>query len=81
MAMAHMFNFAGAPWLTQKWVREVKAQAYGDITPSGGYNGDEEDQGQLGALGVLMAIGLFDVEGGAAIQPGSKRFCGAWPGS
>lgn len=36
MAMAHMFNFAGAPWLTQKWVREVKAQAYGDITPSGG---------------------------------------------
>jgi len=35
----------------------------------------------LGALGVLMAIGLFDVEGGAAIQPGSKRFCGAWPGS
>ncbi len=68
MAMAHMFNFAGAPWLTQKWVREVKAQAYGDITPSGGYNGDE-DQGQLGALGVLMAIGLFDVEGGAAIQP------------
>ena len=27
-----------------------------------GYNGDE-DQGQLGALGVLMAIGLFDVQG------------------
>ena len=36
--------------------------------PFGGYNGDE-DQGQMGALGVLMAIGLFDVEGGAAVKP------------
>ena len=68
MAMAHMFNFAGAPWLAQKWVRAVKQQAYGDITPFGGYNGDE-DQGQLGALGVLMAIGLFDVQGGAELNP------------
>jgi putative alpha-1,2-mannosidase len=54
--------------LSQKWVRAVKAQAYGDITPSGGYNGDE-DQGQMGALGVLMAIGLFDEAGGAALKP------------
>ncbi len=67
-AMAHLFNFAGTPWLSQKWVRAVKAQAFGDITPLGGYNGDE-DQGQMGALGVLMAIGLFDVEGGAARKP------------
>jgi predicted alpha-1,2-mannosidase len=66
--MAHLFNLAGAPWLSQKWVRAVKAQAYGDITPSGGYNGDE-DQGQMGALGVLMAIGLFDEAGGAALKP------------
>ena len=67
-AMAHMFNLAGAPWLSQKWVRAVKAQTFGDITPLGGYNGDE-DQGQMGAVGVLMAIGLFDVEGGAARNP------------
>ena len=67
-AMAHLFNLAGAPWLSQKWVRAVKEQAFGDITPKGGYNGDE-DQGQMGALGVLMAIGLFDVEGGAAVKP------------
>jgi predicted alpha-1,2-mannosidase len=64
-AMAHLFNFAGRPDLSQKWVREVKQRAFGDITPMGGYNGDE-DQGQMGALGVLMAIGLFDVTGGAA---------------
>lgn len=67
-AMAHMFNLAGAPWLSQKWVREVKEKAFGDVTPFGGYNGDE-DQGQMGAVGVLMAVGLFDVEGGAAVRP------------
>ena len=67
-AMAHLFNLAGAPWLSQKWVRAVKEKAFGDITPDGGYNGDE-DQGQMGALGVLMAIGLFDVQGGAAEKP------------
>ena len=33
--------------------------AYCDVTPYGGYR-DDEDQGQMGALGVLMAIGLFD---------------------
>ncbi len=68
MEMAHLFNYAGKPWLTQKWVREVQATAYGDITPNGGYCGDE-DQGQLGALSALMAMGLFDVEGGASVKP------------
>lgn len=65
--MAHLFSHAGAPWLTQKWVRKVKA-AYGDITPYGGYR-DDEDQGQMGALGVLMAIGLFEVDGGCSTAP------------
>ena len=67
-AMAHLFNFAGAPWLSQKWVRKVKELSFGDATPYGGYNGDE-DQGQMGALGALMAIGLFDVQGGVALKP------------
>ena len=66
--MAHLFNHAGAPWLTQYWVRRIKKEVFGDITPYGGYNGDE-DQGQMGALGVLMAIGLFDVQGGASVTP------------
>ena len=65
--MAHLFSYAGAPWLTQKWVRKVKA-AYCDVTPYGGYR-DDEDQGQMGALGVLMAIGLFEVDGGCAEKP------------
>ena len=66
--MAHLFSHAGAPWLTQYWVRRVKEEAYGDVTPYGGYNGDE-DQGQMGGLGVLMAMGLFDVTGGAGTEP------------
>ena len=65
--MAHLFSYAGAPWLTQKWVRKVKA-AYCDVTPYGGYR-DDEDQGQMGVLGVLMAIGLFEVDGGCAEKP------------
>lgn len=66
--MAHLFTYAGAPWLTQYWVRRVKEESYGDITPFGGYNGDE-DQGQMGGIGVLMAMGLFDVTGGAGVEP------------
>jgi predicted alpha-1,2-mannosidase len=66
--MAHLFTYAGAPWLAQYWVRRVKDEAYGGTTPSTGYNGDE-DQGQMGGLGVLMAMGLFDVTGGAATEP------------
>lgn len=65
--MAHLFSYAGAPYLTQKWVRKVKA-AYSDITPYGGYR-DDEDQGQMGALGVLMAIGLFEEDGGCRVDP------------
>lgn len=66
--LAHLFSHAGAPWLTQYWVRRVKQEAFGDTSPFGGYN-DDEDQGQLGGLGVLMAIGLFDVQGGASTRP------------
>ena len=65
--MAHLFNLAGAPQLSQKWVRAIK-DTYGEITPYGGYHGDE-DQGQMGALGVLMAIGLFSADGSAAMKP------------
>jgi len=66
--LAHLFSHAQAPWSTQYWVRKIKKEVFGDITPYGGYNGDE-DQGQMGALGVLMAIGLFDVQGGASVNP------------
>ena len=54
--------------MAQKWVREVKERTFGGATPDLGYRGDE-DQGQAGALGVMMAIGLFQVRGGAEVDP------------
>jgi len=66
--MAHLFSYAGEPWKTQYWVRQVKEITFGGTDPYTGYNGDE-DQGQLGALGVLMAIGLFDVHGCVGVAP------------
>ena len=38
--MAHLFSHAGAPWLTQYWVRRIKKEVFGNITPFGGYNGE-----------------------------------------
>jgi predicted alpha-1,2-mannosidase len=66
--MAHLFNYSGAPWLAQKWVYEVKTKVFGGTTPDVGYGGDE-DQGQMGGLGVLMGVGLFEVNGGASLDP------------
>lgn len=66
--MAHIFSHLGRPWRSQYWVREVQSKTFSDITPFGGYNGDE-DQGQMGALSALMAIGLFDMDGGASLRP------------
>lgn len=68
MYLAHLFNHAGAPHLTQKWVRRVMQMAKSDITPFGGYGGDE-DQGEMGSLNVLMALGLFSVNGGCSPEP------------
>lgn len=66
---AHVFSYGGKPWLTQYWVRRVKEQAYGGITPDLGYGGHDEDQGQMGAVSALMAIGLFDIMGNEAQHP------------
>ena len=66
--MAHLFNPIGYPWLAQKWVRDVYETVFLDDTPYGGYRGDE-DQGQMGALSALLAIGLFQFDGGAAADP------------
>ncbi len=66
--MAHFFNRIGFPWLSQKWVRCVHEAVFSDTSPYGGYNGDE-DQGQMGALSALMAMGLFQLNGGCAVDP------------
>ncbi len=68
MEVAFIFNYSGAPWLTQYWSREVVDRIYSGLSPQEGYNGDE-DQGLMGSLAVLMKIGLFDLQGGAAVEP------------
>lgn len=69
LSNAHVFTHAGRPDLTQYWVRRVKEQAYGGITPDLGYGGHDEDQGQMGALSALMAMGLFSINGGSSRAP------------
>ena len=66
---AHLFSYGGQPWLTQYWVRKVKEQAYGGITPDKGYGGHDEDQGQMGGVSALMAMGLFSVTGAESDIP------------
>jgi len=67
MQAAYLFNYSGKPWLTQKWAREIMNRYYG-ATPLHGWLGDE-DEGQMGAWFVMSAMGLFEMEGGAAVEP------------
>ncbi len=66
---AHVFNYAGQPWLTQYWVRKVRKQTYGGTTPDLGYGGHDEDQGQMGGVSALMSIGLFSIDGTVGATP------------
>ncbi|MFC2125793.1 GH92 family glycosyl hydrolase [Bacteroidota bacterium] len=66
---AHVFNYAGKPWLSQYWVRKVNKQAYGGISPDKGYGGHDEDQGQMGGVSALMSMGLFSLRGNNSIDP------------
>jgi len=68
MQVGYIFNYAGKPWLTQYWTREVVKRIYSDLDPWHGYNGDE-DQGLMGSLSVLLKMGLFQMRGGAAQDP------------
>ena len=69
LQMAHLFNYVGYPWLSQHWVRQVKERVFSATTTTDGYGHHDEDQGQMGALSALMAIGLFEVTGGAQPRP------------
>ncbi len=67
MQVAYLFNYAGAPWLTQKWARGIMNRYYG-TGPQDAYPG-QEDQGQMGAWYVMSALGLFQVDGGCRENP------------
>ncbi len=56
--MTYLYNFVGAPWKSQYWVRETMDKMY---TPNpDGYCGDE-DNGQTSAWYVFSALGFYPV--------------------
>ncbi|MBR1889128.1 MAG: GH92 family glycosyl hydrolase [Alloprevotella sp.] len=67
MHFPYLFNWAGAPWLTQKWSRSVAERYYG-YGISNAYLGDE-DQGQMSAWFIMAALGLFQTDGGCSVNP------------
>ena len=56
--MIYMYNFGGAPWKAQYWLREVMNRMY-TPTPDA-YCGDE-DNGQTSAWYVFSALGFYPV--------------------
>ncbi|HEX8426841.1 GH92 family glycosyl hydrolase [Hymenobacter sp.] len=56
--MVYLYAYAGQPWKTQYWVREVLDRLY-QPTPDG-YCGDE-DNGQTSAWYVFSALGFYPV--------------------
>ena len=67
MHFAFLFNWAGKPWLTQKWSRSILDRYYG-YEPANAYLGDE-DQGQMSAWAIMATLGLFQIDGGARENP------------
>jgi predicted alpha-1,2-mannosidase len=63
--MIYLYNYAGEPWKTQYWTREVMNRLYSP-TPDG-YCGDE-DNGQTSAWYVFSAMGFYPV------CPGSDQY-------
>lgn len=62
-----LFSYAGEPWLTQKYTRNI-ANTMFDTSPYQGWVG-EEDEGQMGAYYVLLSMGLFEMDGGCSTRP------------
>ena len=62
---AYLFNYAGRPDLTQKWVRRVLETKYGDR--ENGLDGND-DGGTLSAWYVLSSLGLFPDRGHRSLR-------------
>ena len=67
MHVAWLFNWARAPWLSQKWTRSILDAYYGH-GPADAYLGDE-DQGQMSSWFVMSSLGLFQTDGGCRVNP------------
>lgn len=62
-----LFNYANAPELTQKWSRKVKDSLF-SYTGKIGFC-EDDDCGLSAGTSILLALGLFDLKGGAYEEP------------
>ena len=70
--VAYLYDYAGQPWKTQQWVRQVCDELY--RAGPGGICG-EEDMGSLSSWYVLSAMGFYPVTpGSTAYAIGSPLF-------
>ena len=60
----YMYNYAGAPWKTQRAVREILARGYLGSDAGQGYCGDE-DNGEMSAWQVFSALGFYPLQVGS----------------
>jgi len=67
MHFSFLFNWVERPWLTQKWSRAILDRYYG-YGVANAYLGDE-DQGQMSAWFMMVAMGLFQTDGGCRAEP------------
>jgi predicted alpha-1,2-mannosidase len=63
--MPYLYSYAGQPWKTQYWVRQIMSRLY-NSTPDG-FPGDE-DQGGMSSWYVLSALGIY------AVCPGTDQY-------
>ena len=69
MHFAFLFNWAGRPWLTQKWARSILSRFYGRGPQNAFAYLGQEDEGQMSAWYIMSAIGLFQTDGGCRAEP------------
>jgi putative alpha-1,2-mannosidase len=56
--MIYLYSYAGQPWKTQYWIRQVMDRLYN--SSENGYPGDE-DHGGMSSWYVLSALGIYSV--------------------
>lgn len=63
--LPYLYSYAGQPWKTQYWVRQIMDRLYNSTEK--GFPGDE-DQGGMSAWYVLSALGIY------AVCPGTDEY-------
>lgn len=63
--MPYLYSYAGQPWKTQYWVRQIMSRLYNST--ENGFPGDE-DQGGMSSWYVLSALGIY------AVTPGTNQY-------